>query len=574
VTSPDTSRRGEERAKTAHPLWFGPAAHPLFAWVHVPDDGRARGAVVLCPPLARELTSVQDTYRLMAERLAAAGLLAVRFDYEGTGDSSGDDGDPRRVESWLESIAHAVELARACGAERVSLVGMRVGALLAAVAAAGLESIDAVVLWDPSPSGRGWVREQAALQRLRGDVPVSTGPATELPGFVYRAETVGDLGRLAVPAHARAPSRVLLATRPDRPAAAELASALGREPALAEARGQDELLEVEPLLHKIPLATLDAIVAWLVEGNRAEPRPVSVPRRDAATFGVEGSLVTERIVRLGPAGLFAVASEPEIPTGGPTALLLNSGNDWHVGPNRLWVELARRWAAAGVRTVRFDESGLGDSPPRPGEVAHVVRAPAAFDDVGDAAAAVCPEDPTNVVLVGLCSGGYQALEHALARPVRAVYAINPVLHFAPPEAATGPIDPRRRICQPATGLAQAYRWLPIAPLRRRLGKLAWRAAHLLHRHRDPSNWLGQLRDDGVKVLVICGEDEARPFASVASDGAGGVAGERIRIDVIPGLDHALMPAFQRAEVTRLMTEHLVGHFAPAREPSLPRGAPA
>ena len=131
---------------TATPLWFGPSERPLFGWVHVPEDARARGAVVLCPPLARELTSTQNCYRLLAEALAGVGMLAVRFDYDGTGDSAGGDRDPHRVESWLTSIAHAVDLARACGPQAVSLVGMRVGGLLAAVEAARLGSIDAVVL--------------------------------------------------------------------------------------------------------------------------------------------------------------------------------------------------------------------------------------------------------------------------------------------------------------------------------------------------------------------------------------------------------------------------------------------
>ena|ERR1039458_7216840 len=151
---------------TATPLWFGPSGRPLFGWLHVPEDNQGRGAVVLCPPLARELTSTQYTYRCLAEELAEAGMLAVRFDYDGTGDSSGGDRDPHRVESWLASIGHAVDLARSSGARAVSLVGMRVGALLGAVAAARLGSIDAVVLWDPCASARSFVREQAALQRM------------------------------------------------------------------------------------------------------------------------------------------------------------------------------------------------------------------------------------------------------------------------------------------------------------------------------------------------------------------------------------------------------------------------
>ena len=556
---------------TATPLWFGPSGRPLFGWLHVPEDNQGRGAVVLCPPLARELTSTQYTYRCLAEELAEAGMLAVRFDYDGTGDSSGGDRDPHRVESWLASIGHAVDLARSSGARAVSLVGMRVGALLGAVAAARLGSIDAVVLWDPCASARSFVREQAALQRMRSDVQMDGTDDTELPGFVFSAQTVADLGSLVVPVDGPAPSRVLLLTRPGRPAATDLPAALGTVADEAEAPGQDLLLEVEPLHHVVPYETIDHIVSWLDAGNRAAPSAISAPRRDVASMTHDGAVLTERIVALGPVGLFAIATEPKVATGSPTVLMLNSGNDWHVGPNRLWVDLSRRWALAGFRCVRFDESGLGDSPARPGKEAHVVRAPEAFDDVAEAAAALEPDDPTNVILVGLCSGAYQALENALLLAPRAVYAVNPILHFNPPELATGPMDPRRRICRPATSFVQVYRWLPIAPLRRRLGKLAWRMVHLLNRRQDPSNWLDQLRGNGVDVLVICGRDEARPFRSVIEGTRGPPPGSgEIRIDVIDDIDHALMPAWQRIEVTRRMTEHLLGHFAPEQSRSIAR----
>jgi alpha-beta hydrolase superfamily lysophospholipase len=559
---------GDHR-QTATPLWFGPTDRRLFGWMHLPGDNLASSAVVLCPPLARELTSTHYTYRLLAESLANAGMAVVRFDYDGTGDSCGGDSDPHRVESWITSIGHAIDLARRSGVESVSLVGMRVGALLAAVAAARFGSIDAVVLWDPCSSARSFVREQAALQRMRGDVHPDGGDSTELPGFVFSAETMADLASLAMPDPVAPPSRALLLTRPGRPAASGFASSLGVVPEQAESPGQDLLLEVEPLLNEIPRDTIDHIVSWLDAGGSGPTHEVSPPMRDVAIVTFDGTPLTERIVRLGPAGLFGIATEPPTPTDSPTVLMLNSGNDWHVGPHRLWVDLSRRWAAAGFRCVRFDESGLGDSPTRTGCLDHVVRAPEAFEDVADAVVALEPDDPSNVILVGLCSGGYQALENALVRPPRGVYAINPILHFLPPELATGSLDPRRRICRPATGLVQAYRWLPIDPIRRRLGKLAWHVVHLFNHGRDPSNWLAQLARDNVVVLAVCGEEEARPFGAVAEAAARGSAEfDGIRIDVIDGLDHALLPACQRVEVLARMTDHLLGHFGSEQAQSI------
>lgn len=49
----------------------------------------------------------------------------------------------------------------------------------------------------------------------------------------------------------------------------------------------------------------------------------------------------------------------------PAFLLLNSGLVHRVGPSRLGVRLARRLARSGFVTLRFDHSGVGDSPPAP-----------------------------------------------------------------------------------------------------------------------------------------------------------------------------------------------------------------
>ncbi len=552
-------RAGVDHMVTATPLWFGPEHRPLFGWVHGPADRRSAGAVVLCPPLARELACAHYTYRLLAEELAEAGMLAIRFDYDGTGDSAGSERDPGRVAAWLESIGEAIALARRCGVTNVSLVGMRMGALLAAVAAARQGGVDGLVLWDPLASGRSFLREQSALQRLRSDLKPLDDGRVELPGFVYSAETVAELGALAMPEPARVPRRALVLTRPERTPLNGLIERLGVEPELGEAIGQDQLLEVEPLYHEIPKATSARIVEWLGK-EEAEPRvELNVPVRDRASFHHDGARLTERFVWLGDVSMFGVVTEPEQRLDAPSIMLLNAGNDWHVGPNRLWVDVARRWAALGFRCLRFDESGLGDSPARPGVRSHVVRLPETFEDVHEAQDSLEPGDPTNVIMVGLCSGGYQALENALVRPARGVYAINPILHFTPPELAWGPMDPRRRICFPSSSLVSAYRNIPgLAPLRRGVRGIAWRALRLLHRDRDPSSWLDELRESGVRVLVIGGENETRPFGTPAGTGDA----ELVQIEVVPGLDHALMPAWHRDAVLQRMTEHLVEHFAP------------
>lgn len=558
------------------PVWFGPEGRPLFGWVHAPETGRSDGAVVLCPPLARELTSAHFAYRLLARALARSGLTAVRFDYDGTGDSAGDDAEPGRVDAWLASVDEAVALARRTGAETVALVGMRLGALLA-LHAASRTPVAAAVLWDPCPSGHRFLKEQRSMYLVQygagdqrtgdqrtGD-PAGLGAApgpVDLPGYRYSAETARELSDLAPPPHGvPGPRRLLVLTRRGQQPAADLAVGVAADQVeWEEIDGQEELLNVEPLRQQLPTATIGRITRWVRAATPAASHPVAVPQRtEVVLSGPGGRSVVERAVRLGALGLFGIETVPaDGERRGPTVLLLTSGNDWHAGPNRLWVALGRRWAEEGIRSIRFDASGIGDSPVRPGQAEQVVRAPEAFDDVAMAAAAAEPDDPGNVVLLGLCSGGYQALESALRLGPRAALSVNPVLRFVPPEAARGAVDPRRRIHLSVGTFGRAVRRGGPAPLRRLLRAAGWRVANRFRGRRGPAAWLGALVADGVDVLCICGEDEGRQLLEGRRRSIDRLAASgRLRIDVVPGLDHALMPFEQRQAVAEALTGYVL-----------------
>ena len=121
---------------TTIPIWFGPEDRPLFGWFHGPAAGRARSGVVICPSFALEYIQAHYAVRLLAERLCSLGMCVVRFDYDGMGDSAGSSRDSKRVESWMASISSAVDVIRNTGVHAISLVGMRIGATLAANVAA------------------------------------------------------------------------------------------------------------------------------------------------------------------------------------------------------------------------------------------------------------------------------------------------------------------------------------------------------------------------------------------------------------------------------------------------------
>ncbi|HEY1734554.1 MAG TPA: alpha/beta fold hydrolase [Acidimicrobiales bacterium] len=587
------------------PRWFGSPATPLFGWVHEPSGAGghgpgsnspgSNGAVVLCRPLFGEDTVADASYRQLARSLSAAGLWVVRFDYAATGDSGTVEGGPS-VAAWLDSVDRAIDVARLCTTGPVALCGLRMGALLAAAAAGRREDVDAVVLWDPCRTGRDFLRRQQALQAGRFADGATDG-VLEVPGHVLGRPLARELAALTVPSALRA-RRALVVARPGEPTEARFAGPDGTGPVvpadvvLAGPGEQEALLDVDPLTCREPAGAIAGITGWLgrtmvalaaagrretgrLAGPAATAGPVEpVWTRPGSTRvavddpGAEApGLVTERVVRLGDVGLFAVETSPAAPETGKVVVFLSSGLDRHTGPSRLWVTLARRWAADGVRCVRVDLSGLGESPARRGQAEQVLRAPEAFDDVRqvvDAAAG----DAGDVVLVGLCSGGYQALESALELSPGGVLAVNPLLRFTPPELlAGGVVDPRRRLCVPKRPWVGAVRARvperlagPVAALRGR-----WPGTRLV----DGGSWLAELADAGVDVYGICGEQEAQLLGptGAGADAGGPAEPDRSasagaptvgppRIEIVPGLDHALLPAAQRALVCDRLSDEL------------------
>src|SRR5437868_15096221 len=114
-----TSRQLQETDTTAadtkqpaiarQPMYLGSGDEAVFAFHHVASQAIPRDCVaVLCAPIGPEYTRSHRTLRHLADRLAAAGIPALRFDYQGCGDSAGDEEAPDRIGAWRRSIAAAV----------------------------------------------------------------------------------------------------------------------------------------------------------------------------------------------------------------------------------------------------------------------------------------------------------------------------------------------------------------------------------------------------------------------------------------------------------------------------------
>jgi pimeloyl-ACP methyl ester carboxylesterase len=150
-----------------HPFYFGESDRRLFGVYHPARGMSPRDlGVVLCHPMGHEYTRSYRVLRNLAVALAEQGLHVLRFDYYASGDSAGETAE-RSVGQWIVDVGTAIdELKDTAGGARVSLVGIRFGATLAAFAAEHRDDIDHLILCDPVATGRRYLEEMRIVQDL------------------------------------------------------------------------------------------------------------------------------------------------------------------------------------------------------------------------------------------------------------------------------------------------------------------------------------------------------------------------------------------------------------------------
>jgi pimeloyl-ACP methyl ester carboxylesterase len=344
-----------------------------------PDGERGDGVVIVPPFGWDEVASYRPRLRL-AERLASAGHPTLRYDLPGTGDSAGGPADPGLVDAWVESIGAGAAWMRERGSSRIAVLGLGLGGLLARECLARGGAIDDLVLWAAPVSGRFFARELKALWRLQVGKAASEEGEPDLPegwievgGYVVSAETLASLGKLSpqVPADSGL-GRALLLARDGVGVDAALTDALresGVEVTEDAGTGWGGMVN-HPERSELPATTVDLAIAWLRESEQAPHPVVSDPATNrpagSARLVVESGgrevVETAFVVDQDFGRLFGILAEPVSGPAAPVcAILLNAGAILHTGPNRMWVETARRGAAAGVPTLRLDLMDIGES---------------------------------------------------------------------------------------------------------------------------------------------------------------------------------------------------------------------
>jgi len=556
-------------------VWFGPAERPLLGWCTRPTERPTTSAVVIAPGFGYEYWSSHRTLRTLAEALAVRGHTVLRFDYDGAGDSSGERWDGGRVAAWRASLGHAVALLRAGGAERVTLVGLRLGATFALLDARALGA-DAVVAWVPVLSGKRFARE---LRLLATPVPrderhPERDGAMVFAGSVLTAETVAELGRLDVEALADRPApRVLVAARPEQPCdkLADKLRALGADVALETLPGMETALDTPTEDATVPAPIVARIADWIGDAPAAprdRARGLEIAPRPSATITTSHGALVERVTEIGSPRLVAIRADRQgAAESGRAVVFLNSGSEPHIGPGRAWVDYTRALALAGYTTFRVDFSGWGESPDRghaPGRPydAHCVHE--AVGVVEDLRAAGLRE----VTLAGLCAGAWVSMRAAQLVAVDRVIAINPQLYWQPGQPVEALLSTTRkrraheRAREEAGGrdgswsMLDAYGFLP--PASQWLVRLRRRRTGVLMLFAESDDGLEYLRNRCRRRL---GDELARGY---------------LRVEELGDMDHQMYREWRRAAAIDVMTTFLASPSPPAPPSAAdaPRSAPS
>lgn len=260
------------------PFYFGTAAKPLLGLLHAAArTSESRRAVVVCPPFGPEYMRAYRALRELAHRLAAEGLCTVRFDYYGTGDSSGreEEGTP---EQWLDDIEAAlVEAQEASGGGSLSIVGLRLGATLAMLACRRRPDIDRLVLWDPVVVGRTYLAELVDRHNaLVAERPSPRGyrvcePPTELLGTPVTPAVLSFLESLDLLRFERPPAArtCVISSSDDEHASEDLARRLreaGADVHFERRPGPRVWLKEDDVIRAlVPHAAIGTIASWLAQ---------------------------------------------------------------------------------------------------------------------------------------------------------------------------------------------------------------------------------------------------------------------------------------------------------------------
>lgn len=165
----------------------------LHGILHLPAEPSGR-ALVFVHPFAEEKKCAHRSMVDAARACAAAGWAVLRFDLRGCGDSPGRF-VMADLDDWRADIVAALgTAARESGAARVGLLGLRLGATLAAQVAEGRPDVACLALWEPILDGARYLQQNLRRSMIKAMVTAHEGGEEDAGA----ARTAGSPGEATV----------------------------------------------------------------------------------------------------------------------------------------------------------------------------------------------------------------------------------------------------------------------------------------------------------------------------------------------------------------------------------------
>lgn len=607
------------------PIYFPSGNRSLFGWLHATPGQSGSLGLVVCKPFGFEAMSAHLSVRAFAEAAAQAGIPAIRFDYGGTGDSEDLEPAADQMSAWLDDVKQAVEeLQRRTRVERVCLLGIRFGALLAALAVSHLPQVQSVIFIVPVINGRRYLREMRTFELAAAQTQTVNAPREaevqsaeaqaagdghmEVSGFFINAKTMAALQQvdlLTVDLSTLTDS--LLIDREDLPGAAALRerlSAGGVHTEYLSLPGFVEMIMRPPNLTATPQSMVTAVHRWL-SSHVAPPVRTGDSNAGLRSAGpasvmhlrsVQANIAEHPVLlRADPLLFGIVTSPPDGEARRRAVVLLNSGGDHHIGPRRLHVSLAREWSKRGYFVLRLDLSGLGDSTEQPGQPRNALFPTNAIDDIRIAVEFMRSKYAVrDVTLLGICSGASHAVRAGMEGvPIDAVLAVNPLVFFWEDSINVDDVQPWEILHKPTAYLgkigsldawrrllfgdvsiwrvAQIYFHRPLMAARAQLRNIA-RGAHIPLKD-DLGLELKDLKARGVRIAFVFSRGDAgMRLLQIQSGLSAKQLGERYSVRTIDGADHSFTRSRARAALGLVLSEELFGSYSNTHRPAANDGS--
>ncbi len=406
----------------------------LYTVLQTPTVEKNNGiGLLIVPSLSNEQRRSQRPFRLLMQNLAKQGYTTLRFDWTGTGNSSGTGSDIHSLDQWSTDIRDAMHrLSENCS--EVNVVAVRAGALITANTDLSPQLVKQRYYWDPVTSGHQWLQEVTQLQkgivsdtyRFLRERRIDIKNLTEFAGLTITKELQAkfrqhDMHELLAENKWNHRSHLLLANPDHEQYFKDLpchVHSVTEENEWTNTRQTNVDMRINKVAGLLADLLADDNADSTPSASKSERKKLSVvpgstdiELNDNQSSGTNIQHV-ESVQTFGSTNQFVgVYTQPSNAQSElPCVLYITAGLLHHVGPTRLHVELARSFSKDQIAGFRFDLSGIGESEPSSMGGYFTERSVAEIRAAMDHIQTTFQHE--HFVLLGLCSGADDSLATA------------------------------------------------------------------------------------------------------------------------------------------------------------------